>query len=162
MIGWGGLACRRARVRASPAFESDAPALTHQRLFLYTCPPDELDLRYEGVRRHVPPPAGAISGAPAGSPHRVRTSECKDEPHVFLEADLVVRVAAEAFEPPNGQQAPRGNRRATLPNAIRSGAGFARVGPTHRSIEHPIGASVDVTVPQRVCQAGTVCLRVTA
>jgi AraC family transcriptional regulator len=94
-LGWVGL--QAARVHAAPAFEFDAPALTHHRLFLYTRPPDELDLRYEGVKRHVPPPAGAISVVPAGSPHRVRSSGCKDELHVFLEADLVARVAAEAF-----------------------------------------------------------------
>ena len=35
-----------------------------------TRPPEELDLRYEGVKRHVPPPAGAIMLVPAGSPAR--------------------------------------------------------------------------------------------
>jgi AraC family transcriptional regulator len=34
---------------------------------------------------------------PAGSPHRVRTSGCKDELHIYLEPGLVARVAAEAF-----------------------------------------------------------------
>jgi hypothetical protein len=45
----------------------------------------------------VPPPAGAISLVPAGSPHWVRSSGCKDELHICLEPRLVERVAAEAF-----------------------------------------------------------------
>src|SRR5215472_5355526 len=62
-----------------------------------TCPPEELDLRYEGVKRNVPPPAGSISLTPAGSPGWVRSSGCKEELHIFLEPGLVGRVAAEAF-----------------------------------------------------------------
>ena len=60
-------------------------------------PPEELELRYEGVKRHVPTPAGAITLVPAGSPVRARSSGHKDELHIFLEAGLVERVAAEAF-----------------------------------------------------------------
>src|SRR5262249_8007794 len=83
--------------RATPAFELNLPALTHHRLFLFTRPPEELDLRYEGVNRNVPPPAGSISLLPAGCPAGVRSSGCKDELHVFLEPGLVGRVAAGAF-----------------------------------------------------------------
>src|SRR5262245_8229002 len=54
-------------------------------------------MRYEGVKRNVPPPAGSILLLPAGSPARVRSSGCKDELHIFLEPGLVGRVAAEAF-----------------------------------------------------------------
>jgi AraC family transcriptional regulator len=50
------------------------------------------------VKRHVPPPAGAISLIPAGSPHSVRLSGCKDHLHVYLEPGLVAQVAAEAFD----------------------------------------------------------------
>src|SRR6516164_8869303 len=77
---------------------SDRLSLTHHRLFLFARPPEELDLRYEGVKRTVPPPAGSVSLLPAGSPGRVRSSGCKDELHVFLEPGLVARVAAEAFD----------------------------------------------------------------
>jgi AraC family transcriptional regulator len=94
-LGWVGL--EAARCRAAPAFELNLPALTHHRLFLFTRPPEELDLRYEGVKRNVPPPAGSISLMPAGCPARVRSSGCKDELHIFLELGLVARVAAEAF-----------------------------------------------------------------
>jgi AraC family transcriptional regulator len=93
---WVGL--EAARYRVPPASELSVPALTHHRLVLFVRPPEELDLRYEGVKRHVPPPAGAISLVPAGRPARVRTSGRTDQLHIFLEPDLVARVAAEAFD----------------------------------------------------------------
>jgi len=95
-LGWVDLEAHDCR--AAPAFELNLPALTHHRLVLVTRPPQELDLRFEGVKRHVPPPAGAIILVPAGTPGRVRWSACKDELHIFLEPGLVARVAAEAFE----------------------------------------------------------------
>jgi AraC family transcriptional regulator len=95
-LGWVGL--EAARCRSAPAFEFDLPALTHHRLFLFARPPDDLHLHYADVERHVPPPAGSVMLLPAGSPARVRSSGCKDELHVFLEPELVARVAAQAFE----------------------------------------------------------------
>jgi AraC family transcriptional regulator len=95
-LGWVGL--EAARCRAEPAFERNVPAIPHHRLVLVTRPPEELDLRYEGVKRHVPTPAGAITLVPAGSPVWARSSGHKDELHIFLEAGLVERVAAEVFD----------------------------------------------------------------
>ncbi len=95
-LGWVGL--EAARYSAAPAFELHPPASTHHWLVLVTRPPEELDLRYEGVKRHVPPPAGSISLVPAGSPARWRWSGRKDSLHIYLEPDLVARVAAEAFD----------------------------------------------------------------
>ena len=95
-LGWVGL--QAARCRVAPAFELNLPALTHHRLFLFSRPPEELELRYEGVKRHRPPAASSVSLLPAGSPARVRSSGCKDELHLFLEPGLVSRVAAEAFD----------------------------------------------------------------
>jgi AraC family transcriptional regulator len=95
-LGWVGL--EAARFRASPAWEYDAPALTYHRLVLVTRPPRELDLRFEGMRRHVPLPAGAIILVPAGTPGLVRWSGGFDWLHVYLEPGLVERVAAEAFD----------------------------------------------------------------
>jgi AraC family transcriptional regulator len=95
-LGWVGL--EAARYRASPAWEYHAPALTHHRLVLVTQPPQELDLRFEGVKRHVPPPAGAVILVPAGTPGRVRWSGGFDWLHIYLEPGLVARVAAEAFD----------------------------------------------------------------
>src|SRR5712691_11249921 len=95
-LGWVGL--EAAHCRAEPAFELHVPALTHHRLVFVARPPEALDLRYDGVQRHVPPPAGSIMLVPAGSPVRGRSSGCKDELHIFLEAGVVERVAAEAFD----------------------------------------------------------------
>jgi AraC family transcriptional regulator len=86
-----------ARCRAEPPSELHAPAITHHRLILVNRPPEELDLRFEGVQRHTPPPAGSIVLVPAGSPARVRTSGCPDALHLFLDPRLVARVGAEAF-----------------------------------------------------------------
>jgi AraC family transcriptional regulator len=94
-LGWAGL--EAARNRAVPASELQAPALTHHRLVLFSRPPEELDLRYEGVKRHVPPPAGAIMLVPAGNPTLWRWSGSFDSLHIFLEPGLVTRIAAEAF-----------------------------------------------------------------
>jgi AraC family transcriptional regulator len=96
-LGWVGLEAER--YCATPAAEFSVPALTHHWLVLFVRPPQELDLRYEGVKRHVPPPAGAISLLPAGSPHSVRLSGgFKDHLHVYLEPGFVAQVAAEAFD----------------------------------------------------------------
>ena len=94
-LGWAGI--EAARYRAAPASELNPPALSHDRLVLFARPPEELDLRYEGVKRHLPTRAGAITLVPAGSPVWARSSGHKDELHIFLEAGLVERVAAEAF-----------------------------------------------------------------
>jgi AraC family transcriptional regulator len=94
-LGWVGL--EAARYRASPDWEYNAPALTHHRLVLVTRPPKELELEFDGVKRHVPPPAGAIILVPAGTPGRVRWSGGFDWLHIYLEPGQVARVATEAF-----------------------------------------------------------------
>jgi hypothetical protein len=95
-LGWVGL--EAARYRASPAWEYSAPALTHHRLVLVTRPPQELDLRFEGIKRYVPPPVGAIILVPAGTPGQVRWSGAFEWLHIYLKPGLVSRVAAEAFD----------------------------------------------------------------
>jgi AraC family transcriptional regulator len=95
-LGWVGL--EAAHYCEVPAFECNRPALTHHVLALFIRTPEELDLQYEGVKRHVPPPIGAISLVPAGSPVWVRSSGRRDELHIYLEPALVTRVAAEAFD----------------------------------------------------------------
>src|SRR5262245_26291813 len=95
-LGWAGL--EAARYRAAPASELNPPALTHDRLVLFARPPEGLDLVYEGVKRHVPPPAGSISVVPAGSPAMWRWSGSFDWLLIFQEPGLVARVAAEAFD----------------------------------------------------------------
>jgi AraC family transcriptional regulator len=95
-LGWVGL--EAARFVAAPNSELTQPALTHHMLILFARPPDALDLRYDGVQRHVPPPPGSISLVPAGSPAWARTTGCKDQLFIFLEPGLIARVAAEAFD----------------------------------------------------------------
>jgi AraC family transcriptional regulator len=94
-LGWVGL--EAARFNGLIDFETANPPLTHHRLVLLFRPPEELDLRYEGVKRHVPPPAGSIYVVPAGTPVQVRSRQWKDSLHIYLEPGLVARVAAEAF-----------------------------------------------------------------
>ena len=94
-LGWVGL--QAVRYYAAPASELNPPAMTHHRLILFTRPPEELDLRYEGVKRCLSPPAGSISLIPAGSPAQYRWSGDMDTLNVYLEPGLVGRVAAEAF-----------------------------------------------------------------
>ena len=94
-LGWVGL--QAVRYRAAPASELNPPAMTHHRLILFARPPEELDLLYEGVKRHVPPPAGSIAVVPAGSAARYRWGGCMDTLNIYLEPVLVKRVAAEAF-----------------------------------------------------------------
>jgi AraC family transcriptional regulator len=94
-LGWVGL--EAARYPEAPASELSPFALTHHTLVLFARPPQELDLRYEGVKRQVPPPAGTISVVPSGSPSLWRWGGRNDTLHIYLEPGLVARVAAEAF-----------------------------------------------------------------
>jgi AraC family transcriptional regulator len=86
-----------ARYSNLPEFETASPPLTHHRLVLFIRPPEELDLRYEGVKRHVPPPAGSLCVIPAGTRALWRWTGRLDSLHIYLEPGLVERVAAEAF-----------------------------------------------------------------
>jgi AraC family transcriptional regulator len=94
-LGWTGLEATRFSDLGDAEFER--PALTHHSLILFTKPPYELDLRYEDVNRHRPPPMGSVSVVPAGIPTRWRWRGTKSSLHVYLEPDLVGRIAAEAF-----------------------------------------------------------------
>jgi AraC family transcriptional regulator len=86
------------RYRDQPPNEAFQPPLTHHSLVLFLRTPKELELHTDGVNRVVPPRAGSILVVPAGSPAWWRWSSHSDSLHVFLEPDLVARVAAEAFE----------------------------------------------------------------
>jgi AraC family transcriptional regulator len=94
-LGWTGLEAARFTDVASSEFERRP--LTHHLLILHTGPPDELDLRYADIKRHRPPPPGSVSVMPAGIPIRWRWRGNKSALHVYLEPDLVRRVAVETF-----------------------------------------------------------------
>jgi AraC family transcriptional regulator len=95
-LGWTGL--EAASAPAAPSAEVDRPPLTHHTLVLFSRPPDELELCYEGVNRLWPPPAGAVSVVPAGIPSHWRWRGTKGSMHVYLEPELVGRVVAEVFD----------------------------------------------------------------
>ena len=95
LLGWTGLEATRFSDLGDAEFER--PALTHHSLILFTKLPYELDLRYEDVRRHRPPPIGSVSVVPAGIPIRWRWRGTKSSLHVYLEPELVGRIASEAF-----------------------------------------------------------------
>jgi AraC family transcriptional regulator len=95
-LGWVGL--EAARYRWAPTAELETPPLSHHWLVLFVRPAEELDLQYEGVKRHRPPHAGAVSLVPAGSPVHWRWRGHNDSLHIHLEPRLVAWVAAEAFD----------------------------------------------------------------
>jgi AraC family transcriptional regulator len=95
-LRWVGL--EAIRYRDQPPNEAFQPPLTHHSLLLFLHTPKEFEARSEGISRVVPPPVGSILMVPAGSPARWRWSSHSDSLHVFLEPELVARVAAEAFE----------------------------------------------------------------
>jgi AraC family transcriptional regulator len=98
-LGWVGLEAAHCRGRhPEPVFERNVPALTHHWLALFIRPPEALDLWYDGVKRHVPPPAGSVMLVQAGSPAGWRSSGYRDLLHILLDPGLVSRVAAEAFD----------------------------------------------------------------
>jgi AraC family transcriptional regulator len=67
-------------------------------LGLIVRPPEKMEMRYEGVKRDMPPPAGSISVVPAGSSVLSRWQGSRDWLFIYLEPSLVTRVAAESFE----------------------------------------------------------------
>jgi len=93
---WKGLQAVRIE---SPGGEFSAVVTpsTHV-LGLSVRPPEKLDLRYEGVKRDMPPPAGSIAVVPAGSSVLSRWQGSKDSLLIYLEPSLVAQVAAESFE----------------------------------------------------------------
>src|SRR5262245_40723699 len=71
-LGWVSL--EAARYCEAPASELNPPAIAHDRLVLFSRPPEKLELLYEGVNRRIPPSAGSISLLPAGTPAQWRWS----------------------------------------------------------------------------------------
>ena len=97
--GWVGLEAAHCRGRHPElTFERTVPALTHHWLVLVIRPPEALDLWYDGMKRHQPPPAGSVMLVPAGSPAGWRSSGYRDMLHILVEPWLVGRVAAEEFD----------------------------------------------------------------
>ncbi len=94
-LGWSGL--EALLFNDMPDAEIERPPLTHHELVLFNRPPDVFGWDYEGVRRNLPPPAGTVAVVPAGTPSRRQWRGHMGSLLVFLEPDLVTRVAAEEF-----------------------------------------------------------------
>jgi AraC family transcriptional regulator len=94
----GSVGMLAAHYRDAPATEVDVPPSTHHSLVLVHRPSEECEIRYDGVKRHIPPPAGSILVIPAGIPVRWRWTGQNDSLHVSLEPGLVAQVAAESFD----------------------------------------------------------------
>jgi AraC family transcriptional regulator len=95
-MGWKGLQAVREE-NPGGEFNRAGTASTHV-LVLTVRPPETMDLRYEGVKRDMPAPAGSITVVPAGSSLLARWQGSRDSLFVFLEPSLVTQVAAESFE----------------------------------------------------------------
>jgi AraC family transcriptional regulator len=95
-FGWVGL--QAAHYRHAPSTEIDAPPLSHHTLALVVRPPHKFELRYDDVRQTTAPSAGSIYVIPAESAVTWRWTGPKDSLLVFLEPQLIARVAGEAFD----------------------------------------------------------------
>jgi AraC family transcriptional regulator len=94
-MGWKGM--QAARNKAPPGeFSAMAAPSTHM-LVLSIRPPQKVDLRYAGIKRDTPLPAGSIRIVPAGSSVRVHWLGSADALLIYLEPRLVARIATEAF-----------------------------------------------------------------
>jgi AraC family transcriptional regulator len=95
-MGWKGLQAVRYRTD-SASVEFTLPPVSYHCLVWISRPPEKLNVRYEGVKRDMPPAAGSIAVVPAGSSQLVRWQGSKDDLLIYLEPSLVARVAAESF-----------------------------------------------------------------
>jgi AraC family transcriptional regulator len=95
-LGWQGLHALRFR-NATSKEETSLPAFHHHGLILMIKPPEDLNLRYEGVRRG-PMPVGSISLMPARRSASWQWTGSKDSLHIYLEPSRIAQVAAESFE----------------------------------------------------------------
>ena len=113
-MGWKGLQAVRMESPVSALSAAGQPR-THVRtpgthvLVLTIRPPDKSDLRYEGVKRDRPLPAGSINVVPAGSSVLWHCQGSVDMLIIYLEPSLVARVAAESlgFDPTRTAVLPR-------------------------------------------------------
>jgi AraC family transcriptional regulator len=96
-MGWKGLQAVRYLDSSGSEFSVAHTPGTHV-LALFVRPPEKVDLRYEGLKRDMPPPAGSIMVVPAGSSLQWRWQGSMDALLIYLEPSLVSRVGAESFE----------------------------------------------------------------
>ena len=96
-MGWKDM--QAVHYRRTPASgELSVPPVSLHEIILTVRPPKKMDLRYEGVKRDRPPPAGSITLIPAGSALLTRWQGSWDVVAIYLEPSVVARIAAESFE----------------------------------------------------------------
>ena len=95
-LGWTGL--QAVCYRDSGTNEFSAPAISQHALILITRPPEEMNMRYEGVKRDMPPATGSVAVMPAGCASLWHWRGSKDSLHIYLEPTLIARVATASFE----------------------------------------------------------------
>jgi AraC family transcriptional regulator len=71
---------------------------SHHIIVLFTKSPSEMQVRCEGVKRNSPPPIGSMALVPAGAVADVSWRGSKDCLEVYVEPDLIDRVAVRSFE----------------------------------------------------------------
>src|SRR5260221_14410487 len=64
-----------------------------------TRPPAKMRFRYEGGKRDLPPPAGAIAVMPVGSEAELCWRGTKERFHIYLGPKLTTRGATTSFGP---------------------------------------------------------------
>jgi AraC family transcriptional regulator len=96
-LGWEALQAVRYR-KSLASVEFALPPMSSHALVLTIRPPEKLNLRYEGVKRDSPLPAGSIVVVPAGCSVLWRRRGRLDALFIYLEPSLVARVATESFE----------------------------------------------------------------
>jgi AraC family transcriptional regulator len=95
-LGWSGL--QAVRYRDSVTNEFSAPPISEHALILITRPPEEMNMRYDGVKRDMPPATGSVAVMPAGSASLWHWRGTKDSLHIYLEPSLIAQVATTSFE----------------------------------------------------------------
>src|ERR1700736_5795470 len=95
-MGWKGLQAVREE-NPGGEFSRVGTSSTHV-LGLCVQPPEKMEVRYEGVKRDMPPPAGSIAVVPAGSSVVCSRQGSVDSLLIYLEPSLVAQVAVESFD----------------------------------------------------------------
>ena len=95
-LGWPGLQAVRYRNLASN--EIEIPSLSQHLLILHTKPAPVMNLRYQDVKREIPPSVGSITVIPPGSVTDCCWRGTKDGFNIHLDPKLVAQVAASSFD----------------------------------------------------------------
>lgn len=95
-LGWRGL--QAVRYRDLGTNEIQIPSLSQHLLILHTKPAPVMNLRYQDVKREIPPSVGSITVIPPGSVTDCCWRGTKDGFNIHLDPNLVAQVAASSFE----------------------------------------------------------------